>query len=133
MRSSKKRIVINARRLRLSLSSHARASGVITHYCKCGLPRPCVKHSKYARHVVGYNTSRWRKLRLQFLRANPLCVRCLEIGKTSAATVADHVVPISGPDDPRMFNAEELQALCQTCDKAKTLSDRREGMTLDKR
>lgn len=38
-----------------------------------------------------YNTSRWKKLRKQFLQENPLCVECKVKGGIKAETVVDHI------------------------------------------
>lgn len=55
---------------------------------------------------------RWRAYRLMFLAANPLCVMCLEKGKTVAASVVDHRIPHKG--DYRLFwTAENHQPLCE--------------------
>lgn len=35
--------------------------------------------------------SKWNRLRLRFLDKHPLCIRCLELGRTEAATVVDHI------------------------------------------
>ena len=39
-----------------------------------------------------YN-NKWDKARLSFLRKHPLCVMCHEQGRTTAATVVDHIIP----------------------------------------
>jgi 5-methylcytosine-specific restriction protein A len=38
---------------------------------------------------------------------------CLAEGRTTAATVADHIIPHRG--DPDLFWCGELQSLCATC------------------
>lgn len=37
--------------------------------------------------------SKWDRQRVNFLRANPLCVMCQEQGRVAAATVVDHITP----------------------------------------
>lgn len=37
--------------------------------------------------------SRWDKARRSFLRSHPLCRMCEEQGRTTAATVVDHIEP----------------------------------------
>lgn len=57
---------------------------------------------------------RWRKARSGFLAENPLCRYCSQQGRTTAATVVDHVIPHRG--DMRIFWDESLwQALCKRC------------------
>jgi len=37
--------------------------------------------------------SKWQAARLEFLRANPLCVMCKQMGRIEPAAVVDHIVP----------------------------------------
>ncbi len=59
----------------------------------------------------GYDR-RWRKLRLLVLHEEPLCRMCREIGKTTLATVVDHIKPRS---DGGGNERENLQPLCAPC------------------
>lgn len=61
----------------------------------------------------GY-TYRWQKYRLTFLAQNPLCVFCLQQGKTEAATVVDHIKPHKG-DMELFWDPKNHQALCTPC------------------
>lgn len=71
----------------------------------------------------GYD-ARWRKARLAFLAAHPLCAECERAGRVTPARVVDHVVPHRG--DQRLFWDEgNWQALCDhtspfDCHGAKT-------------
>jgi 5-methylcytosine-specific restriction protein A len=67
----------------------------------------------------GYG-SRWQRYRLAFLRRHPLCVRCQH-----AATVVDHVRPVSGPDDPGFWGEANHQPLCASCHGRKTQTEDR--------
>ena len=49
--------------------------------------------------VRGYN-GRWEKARTRFLKAHPLCVRCMEQGRLTRATVVDHIIPHRGDARP---------------------------------
>lgn len=60
-----------------------------------------------------YDTVRWRKRRDRQLSLDPLCAICLKVGRTTAATVADHIVPHKGDLD--LFWNGELQSLCASC------------------
>ena len=55
--------------------------------------------------------------RKRFLDINPLCVRCQDKGRVTAATELDHRVPLThgGADD-----ADNLRALCRPCHLAVT-------------
>ena len=57
-----------------------------------------------------YGTARWKRRRLDQLRAEPFCAMCLDLGVYVAASVADHVEPHKG--DPVKFWRGELQSLC---------------------
>lgn len=57
-----------------------------------------------------YNTSRWRKLRKMFIQQNPLCVWCVEEGKTMAGDVVDHITPIKEGGSETDWN--NLQTMC---------------------
>jgi len=57
---------------------------------------------------------RWRCYRVDYLRAHPLCVMCLEAGRTAAASIVDHKVPHKG-DDALFWDEANHQSLCKTC------------------
>jgi 5-methylcytosine-specific restriction endonuclease McrA len=61
----------------------------------------------------GYG-SQWRKQRLTFLKANPLCVFCLKRGVVTAANVVDHKVPHQG-DQELFWDVSNWQSLCKKC------------------
>jgi 5-methylcytosine-specific restriction endonuclease McrA len=61
-----------------------------------------------------YDTVRWRKVAKHHLDANPLCVLCAKIGRDTAATIVDHIVPHNN-DAVLFWAADNLQALCSTC------------------
>ena len=62
----------------------------------------------------GYG-SRWQKARVTFLRSNPLCVICNQGGKTTPATVVDHITPHKGDQDLFWDSQNNWQALCTNC------------------
>lgn len=67
----------------------------------------------------GYD-SRWRKARLGYLRAHPLCVECERNGRVTAATVVDHIVPHKG-DKALFWDSENnWQSMCKPHHDAKT-------------
>ena len=66
----------------------------------------------------GYN-HQWKKARLAFLKENPLCVECQADGKTTAATVVDHIIPHRG-DQELFWDANNWQPMCQHHQNAKT-------------
>jgi len=59
----------------------------------------------------GYDR-RWRVVREQHLRANPLCVDCLTEGLVTAAQEVHHTVKVK--DDPsRRLDRDVLMSLCK--------------------
>jgi len=71
----------------------------------------------------GYG-GRWRRYRLRFLKAHPLCVY-QRLGKPCMrpATVVDHIVPVKGPHDPNFWKTGNHQPLCHVCHNLKTSRD----------
>jgi 5-methylcytosine-specific restriction protein A len=45
--------------------------------------------------------------------------RCAAEGRVTPATVVDHIVPVTGADDPSFFRPEGQQAMCDQCHQAK--------------
>lgn len=60
-----------------------------------------------------YNTARWQRLRKVVLGAEPLCRYCTEAGRTTLATVVDHIKPWRAGGE--VWALDNLQALCTTC------------------
>lgn len=69
-----------------------------------------------------YFQKRWSDLRLIQLRAKPCCEQCDREGRTTAATVVDHVRPHKG-DEALFFDQENLQSLCKPCHDRKTATE----------
>ena len=67
----------------------------------------------------GYD-ARWQKVRDYHIRANPLCVKCEERGRTVAGKDVDHIIPFDGLSDPKRLDGCNLQTLCRACHNAKT-------------
>lgn len=61
-----------------------------------------------------YDSTRWRKERKAYLADNPLCIMCDRQGRTTPATVVDHVVPHSG-DEVLFWDRSNWQPLCVSC------------------
>lgn len=53
-------------------------------------------------------------MRLAQLGSDPLCALCADVGRVTAATVADHVTPHKG-DERLFYDYDNLQSLCKTC------------------
>ena len=57
---------------------------------------------------------RWQKARAQFLLEHPLCVMCQEAGRTTAATVVDHIRPHKGDKTLFWDSKGNWQGLCRS-------------------
>lgn len=94
----------------------------------CGQPG-CTGHKRAAwGHTVETPRIRGRKLqrmRDRLFDKQPLCVHCLQVGRTRVATIRDHVIPLAegGRDDET-----NEQPLCQECSDIKTAAEALRGM-----
>jgi len=61
----------------------------------------------------------WREARGMFLREHPLCAACLAEGRTTPATVVDHIIPHRG-DKQLFWDKDNWQPLCKACHDKKT-------------
>lgn len=69
----------------------------------------------------GYG-ARWQRLRKEFLRAHPLCVRCMDLGSVRSADVVDHIKPHKGNKN-LFWDQANWQALCASCHNRKTATE----------
>lgn len=74
------------------------------------------------RHKRGYGY-RWSKYSKWYRQQNPLCVKCLAEGKLSSSEHVDHIIAVSGPDDPLFYASSNHQALCKSCHSRKTVKE----------
>jgi 5-methylcytosine-specific restriction protein A len=70
-----------------------------------------------------YNDAQYRARRKHQLQKQPMCEECLAQGRTTPATVADHVEPHGG--DVRKFRTGRLRSSCKPCHDRKWADDRR--------
>lgn len=74
------------------------------------------KEPRLNAHQRGYDRKH-RNMREQELRDQPLCVYCLERGKTAAADVIDHITAMARGG--AALDAENRQPLCRMCNAVK--------------
>lgn len=67
-------------------------------------------HKRSGARERGY-TAKWDKARKAYLSRNPLCVLCQQEGKTTAATVVDHINAHHG-DWALFWDSQNWQPLC---------------------
>lgn len=97
---------------------HPCASPGCPRLCPQGQPR-CEKHQQaksaadHARRapITQLYDRRWKKYRLAFLAAHPLCVLCQAEGRITAASVVDHH-PAHKGDYAKFWNASTHRPLC---------------------
>lgn len=85
--------------------------------CRCGaiVDGACDRCDKQpAKHVQFYSSAAWRQMSLRKRKADPLCERCLDEGRTRAATEVHHIV---GVDESEQLRLEwsNLMSVCRRC------------------
>lgn len=75
-----------------------------------------------------YSTWRWRKLRKIQLSREPLCRECAKQGRTTPATVADHIIPIRQGGE--IWDLDNIQSLCHACHQRKTIKEQGENKSV---
>lgn len=90
----------------------------------------CDKHKKDTRTYDnnresaaqrGYDSD-WRRYRISYLKAHPLCVECLKEGTVTLAKIVDHIVPHKG-DYKLFWDPKNHQPLCKKHHDRKTASE----------
>src|SRR5688572_14703952 len=66
-----------------------------------------------------YRTARWKHLRTQVLREQPICITCQEEGQVTPTTDVDHIEKHYG-NERLFFQRAKLQGLCKSHHSAKT-------------
>lgn len=83
-------------------------------------PIPAAPEMRGTSSRRGYDAD-WQRLRLSVLNREPFCRRCELNGRTTEATLVDHIVPIRF-GGARLDEAN-LQPLCVPCHVVKTSED----------
>jgi 5-methylcytosine-specific restriction protein A len=73
-----------------------------------------------SRHKRGYGRQHVR-LRAVLLQQEPLCRLCKAKGRVTAATIADHIVPIA--KGGAVHDLSNMQPVCAPCHNDKSLRD----------
>ena len=69
------------------------------------------------------NTQRWRRLRFKHLQSNPLCERCKNQDRVTAASEVHHIIPIESQTSSKdmeqvAYNPLNLMSVCRECHRA---------------
>jgi len=65
---------------------------------------------------------KWQQARKGFLAKHPLCVECERVGRVTASTDVDHIVPHKGDMD-LFWDRSNWQAMCHPCHSTKTATE----------
>ena len=67
---------------------------------------------------IYYHSKKWKALRMQVLREEPMCRECKANGVVTEATVVDHILParLGGG----FWDRDNLQSLCRKCHASKS-------------
>jgi 5-methylcytosine-specific restriction enzyme A len=102
--------------------------------------REAYDHRRGTSTFRGYG-SRWERWRAAAIRRYRLVLcgdrppqaptttdsRCRALGRVELGNQLDHITPISGPSDLRLFDAANVQYLCRQCHGAKSGREARPG------
>lgn len=64
----------------------------------------------------------WQKIRMMYLRRNPICEECLKGNKVTPAVLVHHKIRIV--DGGSRLDTNNLQSLCESCHNQKHRHDR---------
>jgi len=83
-------------------------------------------------HKAVYNTKRWRQIRIEKLKQDPLCEECLSKKIITPGVEVHHIKPVSSgktiKDKQALgFDKSNLKTLCQTCHKQTHNDNNRKG------
>lgn len=102
-------------------NKHGIYTGTRCPKCKATYDKSYNKTARNIKSTSFYNTTAWRKLRIQILkRDGGICARC---GNISNKMIVDHVVPIEVDWNLRL-REDNLQLLCVSCHNTKTREDK---------
>jgi len=83
--------------------------------------KPWQGNNAAKRRLTGRTLQRERE---RLFAMDPLCVECRKHGRTTAATIRDHIIPLAfGGEDTR----ENTQGLCGPCHDEKTKAEAVQG------
>jgi 5-methylcytosine-specific restriction endonuclease McrA len=77
-----------------------------------------------ANNDLFYHTNRWRKLRIEHFKINPLCVICNKQNRTTLAKVLDHITPVRLGGS--IWDSNNHQGLCESCHNSKSALERKQ-------
>ena len=106
---------------------------------RCSACRTRAEQQRGTATARGYASPRWRAFRTWWLAEHPLCgtradgqrhpehSECAAARRPVFGNHVDHIVPVTGPDDPRWFDPLAVQTLCVTDHSRKTQREQGQG------
>jgi 5-methylcytosine-specific restriction protein A len=91
--------------------AHPRCPALVKGSARCDEHTQKQERARGSSHQRGYGAT-WQRYRASFLRTNPLCVMCTREGRTTAATVVDHIRDHKGAED-LFWDPSNHRALCR--------------------
>jgi len=88
--------------------------------------KAAAREQRPSAHLRGYDAA-WRRLRNRWIAEHPICAICESRGRTSAAVLVDHIVPVVIAPHRRL-DETNLRALCSNCHGEVTGRFRNEGI-----
>lgn len=88
--------------------------------------QPAPVKREYAPHAARdgrYDTAQWQTARKAQIARCPCCVVCASQGRTTPATVTDHIQPVRLGGD--FWNSANHQSLCNQCHQRKSQSEKK--------
>lgn len=83
-----------------------------SNYCEKHQPRRLADSNRHGATFRGYGYA-WSRLAKAYMKANPLCEACLELGLTTPAVLVHHILPLDHGGE--LLSWDNLRALCSSC------------------
>lgn len=72
----------------------------------------------------GYD-AKWTAYSAAYRLRHPSCRPCRDAGGHTPTELVDHIVPVTGPDDPLFWSETNHQPICRECHAVKTAQEGR--------
>ena len=95
----------------------------LCHECKQKRSKDRRNDPSYIKAKSFYDSKEWKGIRNRQLNKQPLCEKCLSVGRVVRGAVVDHVIPWKG-DRALAVDPDNLQTLCIECHNAKSATER---------
>lgn len=97
----------------------------LTHGGRCPVHMPARPVDRRASAADRGYDHHWARYSLTYREANPYCRQCMAEGRRTATDVVDHIVPVTGREDPGFWDPSNHQPLCRSHHASKTAQEGR--------